>query len=92
MPHTTNTPLTGYAGSIAKYTGQTDPETLAEIEDIMRNVIFHSTLDWQTPAQFARGAREAWDVVSYTRTPEGIAEMARLDREIMGDAPQGLTT
>ena len=25
-----------------------NPEDVAEIEDIMRNDIFHSTLDWQT--------------------------------------------
>lgn len=29
------------------------------IEEIMRNDIFHSTLDWQTRAEFRRGAKEA---------------------------------
>ena len=29
------------------------------IEDIMRNDIFHSTLDWQTRAQLGRAAKKA---------------------------------
>jgi len=29
------------------------------IEDIMRNDIFHSTLDWQSRAQLVRAAKEA---------------------------------
>lgn len=72
------TALKGYAASINRATGVTDPELLAEIEDTMRNDIFHSTLDWQTPAQFAKGAREAHDLVSYMRSPAGAAEMAVL--------------
>jgi hypothetical protein len=31
----------------------------AHIEDIMRNDIFHSTLDWQTKKQLTKAAREA---------------------------------
>jgi hypothetical protein len=49
----------GYERVINEATGVTDPETLAEIEDLMRNVIFHSTLDWQTREQLHQGAREA---------------------------------
>jgi len=37
----------------------TDPWSLAEIEDWMRNIIFHSTLDWQTREQLKRAARTA---------------------------------
>jgi hypothetical protein len=29
------------------------------VEDLMRGVIFHSTLDWLTPEEFEAGAREA---------------------------------
>jgi hypothetical protein len=29
------------------------------IEHIMRDEVFHSTLDWQSKAEFNRGAREA---------------------------------
>jgi hypothetical protein len=71
-------PLKGYALSISKATGVTDPETLAEIEDTMRHDIFHSTLDWQPPAMFAKGARDAWELVQYMRSPAGktlVAEM-----------------
>lgn len=32
----------------------------AMIEDIIRNQVFHSTLDWQTLAQLRRGVRQAW--------------------------------
>jgi hypothetical protein len=38
--------------------GRTQEEYRA-IEEIMRADIFHSTLDWQTKAQFNHGAREA---------------------------------
>lgn len=69
------TQLRGYAWSISQATGVTDPETLAEIEDSMRHDIFHSTLDWQTSAQFDKGAREAWELVQFFRSPEGIEMM-----------------
>lgn len=39
------------------------PADAVEIEELMRNVIFHSTLDWQTKAQFRRGALEANEVL-----------------------------
>lgn len=48
-----------YARSISKATGVTDPEVLRELEEIMRNEVFHSTLDWQTTSQFNKGAKEA---------------------------------
>jgi hypothetical protein len=42
----------------------------AEIEDIMRHVVFHSTLDWQTRHQLERGAREAYVVLLEIRKQE----------------------
>lgn len=39
----------------------------AMIEDIMRNEVFHSTLDWQTPAQFRQGARRAAKILEQNR-------------------------
>jgi hypothetical protein len=51
--------LTGYQLAIFKATGVSDPEQIARIEECMRQDIFHSTLDWQTARQFAKGAREA---------------------------------
>jgi len=47
----------GYQAIIADATGETDVARVNTIEDIMRNDIFHSTLDWQTRAQLARAAR-----------------------------------
>jgi hypothetical protein len=37
-------------------------EEAKSIEKIMRNTIFHSTLDWQTRSQFEQGAWEAFEV------------------------------
>lgn len=71
-----------YAQSISKATGVTDAADLEEIEKTMRQDIFHSTLDWQSPAVFARGARDAWALVQYIRSPAGAAEMARLMAEM----------
>jgi hypothetical protein len=39
----------------------------AMIEDIMRNEVFHSTLDWQMPAQFRQGARRAAKILEQNR-------------------------
>ncbi len=35
----------------------------AEIEDVMRNVIFHSTLDWQTRKELEEAARMAAEIL-----------------------------
>ena len=41
------------------------------IEEIMREDIFHSTLDWQSRAQFVRGAWEAVELLkAYRADPE----------------------
>ena len=64
-------------------TGQTEPETLDEIEDTMRHIIFHSTLDWQTREELADGARDAWAVVSFMRSPAGEAYVATLTETVL---------
>jgi hypothetical protein len=51
-----------YHDVITEATGVTDEKTLEEIEDIMRNTIFHSTLDWQTRAELKKASREAYRV------------------------------
>lgn len=53
------TELSGYQKSISEATGVTNLDLLREIEDVMRNTIFHSTLDWQTKRQFNAGAHSA---------------------------------
>ncbi|SKB62909.1 hypothetical protein [Sphingopyxis flava] len=57
-----------YTQTISEATGVADPELLAEIEDVMRHVIFHSTLDWQTREQLSQAAREALEVIKCTAT------------------------
>jgi len=37
------------------------------VEDIMRNKVFHSTLDWQTRTQFRQGARKAYQLLQEMR-------------------------
>lgn len=46
------------------------PDEAKEIESIMRDDIFHSTLDWQTRAQFRRGAKQAYEVFIEVRKLE----------------------
>jgi hypothetical protein len=49
-----------YSSAIAEATGA-HPMELPIIENIMRDIIFHSTLDWQTKEEFDAGAREAYE-------------------------------
>ncbi len=50
-----------YASLIAAATGA--PESrLALLENLMRDEIFHSTLDWQSSEELAEGARRAHDL------------------------------
>jgi len=51
---------------------------LTEVEDWMRNVIFNSTLSWQTRRQLTTAARTAWNDILYMRTPEGKAYINQL--------------
>ena len=49
---------TGYRAMIQAATGAPE-KLLPTLERIMRRDVFHSTLDWQSSAEFARGARQA---------------------------------
>jgi hypothetical protein len=53
--------MTFYEAEIKKATNCKDSE-ISEIEDIMRNIVFHSTLDWQSKKQFKNGAIEAYAI------------------------------
>lgn len=55
---------TGYQELIQEATGVTDLEHIERIEDTMRHVIFHSTLNWQTREQLIQGAREALQIIT----------------------------
>jgi len=50
-----------YAALIAAATGAPD-SMLALLENLMRDEIFHSTLDWQSAEELSEGARKAYDL------------------------------
>jgi hypothetical protein len=52
----------GRIGLIIKATGCNQLEA-EEVEDIMRDVIFRSTLDWQSEDELVAGARKAIEVL-----------------------------
>lgn len=59
-----------YQDLIVKATG-VNAKDAGYVENIMREDIFHSTLDWQSRAQFVRGAREAVELLrAYRADPE----------------------
>ena len=70
--------LTYYQKSIIAATKCNESDA-AEIEEYMRNIVLHSTLDWLTAAQFNRAARTAWRDIQYMRSPEGRAYMKKLE-------------
>jgi hypothetical protein len=46
-----------YQQIIAKATGLTDIDKIRMVEDYMRQIYFHSTLNWQTQSQLNRAAK-----------------------------------
>lgn len=59
-----------YRDLIIKATG-VNAKDAGYVENIMREDIFHSTLDWQSRTQFVRGAREAVEMLRvYRADPE----------------------
>jgi len=62
-----------YQNLIIKATG-VDAKDAGYVEDIMREDIFHSTLDWQSRAQFVRAAREAVEMLKAYRTDPVLAK------------------
>lgn len=62
-----------YKSLIIEATGVSEKDA-GFVEDIMRNDVFHSTLDWQTRAKFVRGARE---VVKLLKAYRADPELAR---------------
>jgi len=74
--------MTGYRRLIVEATG-CNPNEAAEIEDVMRDVVFHSTLDWQTRDQLIEAARLAYSVCrdrkgGTHRNPASIREVAKM--------------
>ena len=58
--------MSAYEQMIIEDTG-CKPDDAPMIEDIMRNEVFHSTLDWQSRAQFRQGARKAAKILEQNR-------------------------
>lgn len=67
--------LTLYEQMICEATGAS-PEIAPTLERIMREDVFHSTLDWQTKEEFDAGAREAYD--QYQFAPAYYNSVSRL--------------
>jgi hypothetical protein len=61
-----NGTISGYQEQIIEILGCT-PDEASLVEDIMRDEVFHSTLDWQSAAQFKRGAFKAWRMFNEDR-------------------------
>ncbi|MFO1432252.1 MAG: hypothetical protein U1F76_19270 [Candidatus Competibacteraceae bacterium] len=57
----TKTHRSAYADLIAEATGAPEKD-LPALEVIMRNEVFHSTLDWQSRQAFMAGARKAMKI------------------------------
>lgn len=51
--------MTCYQKLIAKATGLVDMDRIRMIERYMREIYFHSTLNWQTSETLERAARES---------------------------------
>ncbi len=54
--------MSGYSGIIAHAINVRNQKILDEVEEIMRQDIFHSTLDWQTLHQLEEAAKLAYAV------------------------------
>lgn len=74
--------LRGYQKQIFEATN-CDPSDAPRIEEIMRQHIFHSTLDWQSPSQFNNGAKKAKEFMDFERSPEGIEMAKRVEHEML---------
>ena len=71
-----------YTQQIIKATN-CDPSDAPRIEEIMRQHIFHSTLDWQTVRQFNNGAKKAKEFMDFERSPEGVEMAKRVEDEML---------
>ena len=67
-----NTRRSFYRSLIIVATGINEKEA-GYVEEIMRDDIFHSTLDWQSRAQFVRGAKEAVEMLKVYRADPALA-------------------
>ena len=57
-----------YAQMIAEISGYQDECIISEIEEVMRNSIFHSTLDWIEREDFIEGVNQAVEILRMEKT------------------------
>jgi hypothetical protein len=77
VTHSYKLKMTGYRKLIVKATG-CNPEEAAKVEELMRDVVFHSTLDWQTRDQLIEAARLAYSLYQDREGGSGNAEIRRV--------------
>ncbi len=59
--------MSHYSKLITEATGETNPQRVADIEESMRQDVFHSTLDWQAKDHLLWGAMEAVKILAATQ-------------------------
>jgi hypothetical protein len=65
-----------YALEIMRIVGCSESEAVV-VEEIMRNSIFHSTLDWLAAEQYRAGALEAYEALKEMRRSRTLPESYR---------------
>lgn len=71
-----------YSELIIKATGCIESDA-AEIEEYMRDIIFHSTLDWQTRKQLEEAAKTAYSDILFIRSSEGIEYIKQIEEQML---------
>jgi hypothetical protein len=78
--------MSHYSKLITEATGETNPQRLAEIEESMRQDVFHSTLDWQAKDHLRWGAMEAVKILAATQeNPEKPYDSANANLAPIGE-------
>ena len=71
-----------YSELIIKATGCQESDA-AEVEEYMRETIFHSNLDWQTRKQLEKAAKTAYSDILFMRSPEGQEYIKQIEEEML---------
>ena len=72
---TTNTTTMNHYQEIIKQATKCPDTDLPALENIMRDEIFHSTLDWQTKAQLVKAAKQAVKILEGIKAIEEDFEL-----------------
>ena len=79
--------MSPYVQIIREAVPEVNVEEAEGIEEIMRNEIFHSTLDWQTRDQLKNAAKQGWEILK-TRANAKIWKIT-IEREVKEFSPTG---